>query len=323
MVALEDDYDYVRDLVRRESAIVVDQSKSYLIEARLTPVARRAGVETIAGLVHEVKRGSHELRRQIIEAMTTNETSFFRDVHPFDALATTVLPDLARARATTRTLRIWSAACSTGQEAYSVAMTIRARVPHLAGWDVKISGTDISEGVLAQAREGRYAQLEMNRGLPAAMVAQYFERDGVAWRMKPDLRAMTEFAQMNLITPWRFTQKFDIIFIRNVLIYFDLPTKQTLLDRALAALAPDGYLFLGASEMLTGVHGGFTLEREESRALASTRGIATVALLARFRRDHAHPLTTKGAPSANTNDRPRSRLDRRERRDHHARTRPW
>ena len=265
-MAVPNDFDFVRELVRREAAIVVDETKSYLIESRLTPLARRAGVETIAGLVREVKRGSTDLRRQIIEAMTTNETSFFRDVHPFEALATTVFPALAKARAAQRKLRIWSAACSTGQESYSIAMSVRTRAPQLAGFDVMIHGTDISEAVLAQAREGRYAQLEMNRGLPASMVSQHFERDGVAWRVKPDLRAMTEFKQLNLITPWRFAERFDIIFIRNVLIYFDLPTKQALLERALSALAPDGYLFLGSSEMLSGVHDGFTLERE-GRAL--------------------------------------------------------
>jgi chemotaxis protein methyltransferase CheR len=259
----QDDFSYVRELVRRESAIVLDESKAYLIEARLTPVARDAGVENIAGLVHELKRGApaDELRALVIEAMTTNETSFFRDVHPFEALGAEVLPALADARATSRSLRIWSAASSTGQEAYTIAIVVRQRVPQLAGWKVRITGTDLSAAVLSQAREGRYAQLEVNRGLPATVLTKYFEREGVAWRVKPELRELVEFTQMNLITTWPPMGRFDVIFLRNVLIYFDVETKKAILDRVKTVLAPDGYLFLGASEMMTGLSDGYRLEK--------------------------------------------------------------
>jgi chemotaxis protein methyltransferase CheR len=259
---MKDDFCYVRELVRREAAIVLDESKAYLIEARLSPVARQAGLESIAQLVEQLKRGASSLHTAVIEAMTTNETSFFRDVHPFEALATTVLPDLVDRRRATRAVRIWSAACSTGQEPYTIAMVVRDRVPALAGYSVEIRATDLSEGVLAQAREGRYAQLEVNRGLPAALLMRHLHREGTAWRVKPELRAMIEFAKLNLISNWPPAGTFDVIFMRNVLIYFDLETKTMLLDRVRKALAADGYLFLGAAEMLSGVHKGFATERD-------------------------------------------------------------
>jgi chemotaxis protein methyltransferase CheR len=260
MTATTADIDFVRELVRREAAIVLDESKGYLIDARLAPVSRRAGLESISELVDQLKRGSTELQTLVVEALTTNETSFFRDVHPFEALATEVLPALARARAATRTIRIWSAASSTGQEAYTIAM-VAAQAPQLAGWNIRIVGTDLSEGVLAQAREGRYAQLEVNRGLPVNMLTRYFDREGIAWRVKPEIHKFVEFQQMNLVRPWPLTLRFDIVFLRNVLIYFDAATKQMLLERVLKVLPPDGYLFVGGTEMIAGSHDGFVQER--------------------------------------------------------------
>jgi chemotaxis protein methyltransferase CheR len=255
------EFDFIRELVYREAAIVLNESKNYLIEARLSPIARRVELETIGELVAKLKRGDKELQERVVEALTTNETSFFRDAHPFEALATEILPTLARARAEQRTLRIWSAASSTGQEAYTIAMVILSRVPQLANWTIRILGTDIADGVLAQAREGRYAQLEVNRGLPAAMLSTYFERHGIAWRVTPEVRKLVEFQQLNLIRPWPPSFRFDVIFLRNVLIYFDTATKQTILERVLRALTPDGYLFVGGSEMISTVHDGFIIER--------------------------------------------------------------
>ncbi len=260
MNATTADIDFVRELVRREAAIVLDESKGYLIDARLSPVSRRAGLESISALVELLKRGESELQTLVVEALTTNETSFFRDVHPFEALSSEVLPTLARTRAATRSLRIWSAASSTGQEAYTIAMVID-RMPEFAGWNVQILGTDLSEGVLAQAREGRYAQLEVNRGLPMNMLTRYFDRDGIAWRVKPELKKMVDFKKMNLVHPWPPAMRFDIVFLRNVLIYFDTATKQMLLDRVLKVLPPDGYLFVGGTEMIAGAHDGFVQER--------------------------------------------------------------
>lgn len=266
MTVTQADFDYVRELIRRESAIVLDETKGYLIEARLAPIAREAGLETLATLVEALKRGSGELRARVVEALTTNETSFFRDVHPFEGLAAHVLPELVQARESVRQIRVWSAAASTGQEAFSIAMVLREHTPELADWNVRVRGTDISRGVIAQARDGRYAQLEVNRGLPLKMLTRYFDRDGLSWRVKPELRAMVEFGQMNLVAPWPAMGRFDIVFMRNVLIYFDLPTRQLLLDRMKSVLAPDGYLFLGSSEMMAGVHDGYRMERN-GRAL--------------------------------------------------------
>ncbi len=262
MAASSSDLLYVRELIKREAAIVLGENKNYLIEARLSPVARAAGLEDISAVVDQLRRGSPELRTKVVEALTTNETSFFRDVHPFGGLADAVLPALARSRAATHRLRVWSAAASTGQEAYSIAMVMREQIPDMARWDAKIWGTDITETVLEKARSAGYTQLEVNRGLPANMLSRHFDRDGLAWRVKPELRAMVDFAQLNLIAPWPTLDRFDVVFLRNVLIYFDVPTRRTLLDRIKRVLAPDGYLFLGSAETLSNVHDGYVTERE-------------------------------------------------------------
>jgi chemotaxis protein methyltransferase CheR len=242
------DFDYICTLVRERSAIVLEPGKEYLVQARLLPVARQQGLDDISALVARLKRGEAALTTQVVEAMTTNETSFFRDVHPFDALRTEVLPSLLGARRTQRTLRIWSAAASTGQEAYSIAMILREHFPELAGWNISILGTDLSNDVLEKAREGRYAQIEVNRGLPAPMLVKYFDRAGPAWKVKPELRAMCEFKTLNLVAPWSALPRLDIVFLRNVLIYFDVDTKRDVLTKIRSTLAPDGYLFLGAAE---------------------------------------------------------------------------
>jgi chemotaxis protein methyltransferase CheR len=242
------DFDYIRTLVRDRSAIVLEPGKEYLVQARLLPVARKQGIEDIRGLVERLKRGEPVLATQVVEAMTTNETSFFRDVHPFESLREDVLPDLLEKRAATRTLRIWSAAASTGQEAYTIAMTLREHFPQLHAWNVSILGTDLSGEVIERANEGRYAQIEVNRGLPAPMLVKYFERVGPAWRVTAELRRLVEFRQMNLTTAWPVLPRMDVVFLRNVLIYFDTPTKQAVLQRVRQVLAPDGYLFLGAAE---------------------------------------------------------------------------
>jgi chemotaxis protein methyltransferase CheR len=242
------DFDYISTLVRDRSAIVLEPGKEYLVHARLLPLARKQGLEDIGALVERLKRGDNTLSTQVVEAMTTNETSFFRDVHPFETLRDDILPDLVEKRATTRTLRIWSAAASTGQEAYTVAMTLREHFPALATWNVSILGTDLSTEVLDKAREGRYAQIEVNRGLPAPLLVKYFDRAGPAWRAKPDLRRMVEFKPLNLVKPWSPLPRMDVVLLRNVLIYFDNATKREVLARARSVMAPDGYLFLGAAE---------------------------------------------------------------------------
>jgi chemotaxis protein methyltransferase CheR len=251
------DFDYIRTLVRSKSAIVLEPGKEYLVQARLLPLARKQGLDDISALVDKLKRGDATLTNDVVEAMTTNETSFFRDVHPFEALREDVLPELIQARSATRKLNIWSAAASTGQEAYTIAMTMREHFVQLAAWNVSILGTDLSREVLDKARDGRYAQIEVNRGLPAPMLVKYFDRAGPAWRVKPELKKGVEFRQLNLMQPFPALPRMDIVFLRNVLIYFDADTKRDILARVRNAMAPDGFLFLGAAETTLQFEGMF------------------------------------------------------------------
>jgi chemotaxis protein methyltransferase CheR len=243
---------YVRDLVRRDSAIVLGPGKEYLVESRLMPLARLAGATDVDAYVTALRlRPDPATSRLVVEALTTNETSWFRDVDPFVTLSTAVLPQLARQRPQ-RKLRIWCAACSNGQEPYSVAMTL-LDVPAVAGWNTEIIATDLSVEVLAKARSGRYTQLEVNRGLPATQLVRHFVREGAEWRISPQLAAMVTFRETNLMRVFPPMGRFDIVFLRNVLIYFDIETKRDILRRVREVLAPDGYLFLGSAEMTMGV----------------------------------------------------------------------
>jgi chemotaxis protein methyltransferase CheR len=253
MTIAPETFGFVRDLVRRESAIVLSQGKEYLVESRLLPVARAEGLPSIEGLVERVRQQPHgPTSRRLVEALTTNETSWFRDGDPFTALRTTVVPALAPSRATTRRLRVWSAACSSGQEAYSTAITL-LETPAVADWTIEILGTDLSSEMVQRARDGRYSQLEVNRGLPASSLVRYFERDGAGWRVNANVRAMTKFSELNLMRPYTGVGRFDVVFLRNVLIYFDVETKRDILRRVRQVLAPDGFLYLGAAEMTMGV----------------------------------------------------------------------
>ncbi len=243
------DFDYVRRIVLERSAIVLETNKAYLAEARLLPVARQLGLGSIADLIARmrIERGSG-LHTKVVEAMTTNETSFFRDRTPFEALRLHVMPRLMAARADVRALRIWSAACSSGQEPYSIAMLLRDYFTRLDDWDVRILGTDISHDMLVRARAARYSQLEVNRGMPAEMLIGHFDREGIAYQLRDDIRRMVELRQLNLAEPWPEIPAMDVVFLRNVLIYFDLPARRTVLQRVRRILAPDGFLFLGGAE---------------------------------------------------------------------------
>jgi chemotaxis protein methyltransferase CheR len=244
-----DTFKYVCELVHRRAAILIEAGKEYLVDARLGPIAKAHGLPSVDALVDKLRRDERgPLAQEVIEALTTNETSFFRDIHPFEVLRTTVLPTLIRARAATRSLRIWCAAASTGQEPYSIAMTIREHFPELATWNVQIIATDINATVLARARSGIFRQLEVNRGLPAAMLVKHFEKNGIDWQIKPSLRQMISFQELNLLERWPLFAQQDVVFIRNVLIYFDIPTKRELLRRVRENLRDDGYLFLGGAE---------------------------------------------------------------------------
>jgi chemotaxis protein methyltransferase CheR len=243
------EFNFVRDLVRQRSAIVLEPGKEYLVESRLSSVAKDEGFASLEQFLSELRaRPSNGLHERIVEAMTTNETSFFRDLHPFDALRQTVLPDLIQRRAAERQLTIWSAACSSGQEAYSIAMTIRDAFPQLAAWSVRILATDLSKEMVARCREGRFTQLEMNRGLPAQYLVKYFTKQGLEWQVKDELRKMVDVREMNLADRWPPLPPIDIVFIRNVLIYFDVSTKREILAKIRKLMRPDGYVFLGGAE---------------------------------------------------------------------------
>lgn len=253
-----DQLDVVRRLVTERSAIQLEAGKEYLIEARLDTLARLEGVGDASAIVEALRRSpSGPMAQKVVEAMTTNETSFFRDRLPFDALRDTVLPALIASRAGERRLNIWCAASSTGQEPYSIAMTIREHFPELATWKVQLIATDISTEVLDKARSGRYSQLEVNRGLPAQMLVRYFDKDGARWRVKDSVREMVEYREMNLVAPWPPMPRLDIVFIRNVMIYFDVPSRQRILSRISGAMARDGYLFMGAGETTLNVDASF------------------------------------------------------------------
>jgi chemotaxis protein methyltransferase CheR len=246
-------FDWVRELLRRESAIVLDSGKEYLVEARLTPVARQMGLPGVGELVESVRsRPDSDRTRRIVEAMTTNETSWFRDVEPFTALTTTVLPGLLPARAPNERLRIWSAACSSGQEPYTVAMLVQDALADAAE-RVCITATDLSREMVERTRTGRFSQFEVNRGLPAGLLVRHFTRVDREWEIAPALRRMVTAGECNLAAPLPPLGPFDVVYLRNVLIYFDLPTKRQILRRVRQVMRPDGWLFLGAAETTLGI----------------------------------------------------------------------
>lgn len=256
-----DNCQYVRAFVAEQAGIVLDEGKGYLVESRLLPIARKRGVASADELVTHLRRtGDVALKAAIVEAMTTNETTFFRDVEPFEALRNAVLPSLIAQRRDKRRLRIWYGASSTGQEPYSLVMLIKEHFPELASWKLEHVATDLSDEVLERARAGRFSRLEVNRGLPASYLLKYFEKDGTEWALKPDIRTAVNFDRLNLIKTWPISGTFDLVMLRNVMIYFDTPTKRQILERIRTLLAPDGYLFLGSAETTTGVHEGFMRE---------------------------------------------------------------
>jgi chemotaxis protein methyltransferase CheR len=246
------DFAFVAQLVRREAAIVLAPGKEYLVEARLLPVARQAGVSSVGAFLAELQRRPDPVQqRSIIDALTTNETSWFRDREPFTALTDVIVPELVKLRARTRKVRVWSAASSSGQEAFSLAITLQEALP--AGWSYEIMGSDISSEMIKRAEIGEYSQVEVNRGLPAPQLIQYFERHGAHWRVAPMLRRNVSFRLLNLTGPLPSLPPFDVIFLRNVLIYFDVATKKAVLRNVARLLRPDGWLFLGAAETTIGI----------------------------------------------------------------------
>ena len=243
------DFEYVKNLVYQRTAIVLETGKEYLVESRLAPLMRQERFASFEELIARLRaQPFNGLHWKVVESMTTNETSFFRDGHPFEALKKTVLPDLLTKRENERELHIWCAASSSGQEPYTVAMVLRENFPMLAGWTIQFVASDISNEMLARSREGRYSQLEVNRGLPAALLVKYFQKQGTGWQIKEELRRMIEFQQVNLVEAWPAWPPMDIILMRNVMIYFGVETKKAILGKIRRLLRPDGYLFLGGAE---------------------------------------------------------------------------
>jgi chemotaxis protein methyltransferase CheR len=232
----------------------MEQSKRYLVESRVMPIVRRERLSGLDELVSILQRGSSpKLAKDVIEAMTINETYFFRDKTPFDQFRSVILPNLLTARANEKRLRIWSAAASTGQEAYSLAMIIEDVAAKVAGWKIEIVGTDLSEGVLEKARKGIYSQFEVQRGLPTTYLLRHFNQIGDSWQISEAMRSKVTFRPLNLLSEYGSLGRFDIIYCRNVLIYFDAARKSEILTRMTRQLAPDGYVVLGASESLIGL----------------------------------------------------------------------
>ena len=262
-----EDFELITSLLRKRSGLVLTRDKMYLLESRLTPVARTFGLGNLQGLVDAIrKRPDPKLIDEVVDAMTTNESFFFRDIKPFDQFRDHVLPELLKARAAQRTIRIWSAACSSGQEAYSLCMLLKDSAHRLAGWKVEIIGTDISREMLTKARRGVYSQFEVQRGLPITNLVKYFGQEGDKWTISAELRSMVQFREFNLLDDPRGLGMFDVVFCRNVLIYFDQETKAKVLHGIGGVMRPDSYLYLGGAETVLGVTDRFA-------PLAGMRGI--------------------------------------------------
>jgi chemotaxis protein methyltransferase CheR len=251
------DYEFLRKLLKERSGLDLSPDKQYLVESRLIPLARKVGLPGITELVQKMKSGSEALTSDVVEAMTTNETFFFRDKIPFDHLRDTMIPELLQARASRRSLRIWCAASSTGQEPYSIAMCLKEIAPALAGWRVELVATDLSQAVLEKSKSGIFSQFEVQRGLPIQMLVKYFAQTGELWQINADIRAMVQYRQLNLLHDFAQLGTFDVIFCRNVLIYFDQETKAGIFGRLAKVAEPDGFLVLGAAESVVGISDAF------------------------------------------------------------------
>jgi chemotaxis protein methyltransferase CheR len=244
------DFSFLRRIVQAHSHNVLDPSRDYIFQARLAGIVRKRGMRDLAELVEHMRSARDPaLELSVADAMTINETSFFRDGRPFELLRTDLLPKLIEARSSTRSLRLWSAACSTGQEAYSLAILMREHFPSLTNWSIKVEGTDICESVIRRAESGRFQRIEVNRGLPARCLVRHFEQDGDEWVVKPQVRTLCNFQKVNICKfPLPFHAKFDVIFLRNVMLYFAPECRRALLAEVHRLLAPDGVLFLGSTE---------------------------------------------------------------------------
>jgi chemotaxis protein methyltransferase CheR len=262
-----EDFDLLCRLLRERSGLMLTRDKAYLLESRLLPVARKRNMKSLDELITALRlRPDGDLVRDVVEAMTTNESFFFRDLVPFDQFRTFVLPQLLKTRAAKKSIRIWSAACSSGQEPYSLAMILSEEKMKLQGWQVEITATDLSTEILEKAQAGLYSQFEVQRGLPIQLLVKYFKQQGDRWQIDPAIRGMVKFRCLNLLDDFTSLGGFDVIFCRNVLIYFDQPTKTVVLERVARILPQDGYLYLGGAETVIGITDKF-------QGMAEHRGI--------------------------------------------------
>jgi len=261
------DFDLYKDLLKEKSGLTLTPDKSYLLDSRLTPIARKHNFANLEALTMALRAmPAPDLIKDVVEAMTTNETSFFRDSKPFDQFRDVVIPHLLKTRGAVKRARIWCAASSTGQEPYSLAMLLKENAARLPGWSFEIIATDISTEVIETAKKGEYSQFEVQRGLPIQMLMKYFEQKGDRWHLKHDIKSMIQYKFFNLLTPMAPLGKFDIIFCRNVLIYFDRETKAKVLENMATLLPEDGFLFLGGAETVLGITSAF-------KSLENTRGV--------------------------------------------------
>ncbi len=262
-----EDFDYLRKLLKERSGLVLAAEKQYLVESRLLPLARRRGVGTLTELVAQLRgQTTTALASEVVDAMTTNETFFFRDKIPFDLLRDIMMPALIKARGQTRRIRIWCSAASTGQEPYSIAMILKAMGDRLDGYRIDILATDLSSEVVERGKSGIYSQFEVQRGLPVQMLVKHFSQVGEQWQVAPEIRDMVQFRPLNLLSDFTPLGMFDVVFCRNVLIYFDQPTKNGVLERIARQMPEDGYLILGAAETVVGLTDAF-------RPVADRRGL--------------------------------------------------
>ena len=252
------DFDMMAKMLHQRSGLVIGKDKVYLLESRLVPLARRRGLKSLDEVVAKVRENKDQaLVGEVVEAMTTNESFFFRDSKPFVTFEKEVLPAMLKARADKKTLRIWSAACSTGQEPYSLAMVLKEHAAKTPGWKIDITGTDLSNEVLEKAKAGIYSQFEVQRGLPIQYLMKYFTKTNEVWQIKSDIRAMVQYRALNLLESLQSLGQMDIVFCRNVLIYFDQATKGKVLEQIGRIMPPDGVLFLGGAETVVGISSKF------------------------------------------------------------------
>jgi chemotaxis protein methyltransferase CheR len=266
-----EDFQFISQMIKRRSGLILNQDKLYLLESRLMPVVRKRGMKGLEHLIAVLRTNREEaLARDATEAMTTNDSFFFRDIKPFDLFRNNVLPELLKNRAAKKSFRIWCAAASSGQEPYSLAMILKEEAARLAGWRHEIVATDISTEMLNKAKVGLYSQFEVQRGLPVQLLMKYFKKEGDLWQIDAALRGMVQYREFNLLEDPKPLGRFDVVFCRNVLIYFDQATKGVVLDRVADLIPSDGVLFLGGAETVLGIS-------EKFKPMAGQRGVYCLA----------------------------------------------